>query len=229
MGIDWLSAVLLSVRVATVATAVVFCAGTGLAWLAVKRTWRGKALMDAILILPLVLPPTVTGYLLLILLGREGPLGSLLAAAGTPILFTWWAAVLASATVAFPLMYVGAKTGFQSVDEALEGAARTLGQSAPRVFLTVTLPLARPGITAGLLLTFVRALGEFGATLMVAGNMPGRTQTIPLAIWVAAETGDLGTVSLLVGIMLVLAAGAVWFGRVRPWGGPAGGTSRNRS
>ena len=229
MGVDWLSAVLLSVRVAIVATAVVFCTGTSLAWLVVKQSWRGRALVDAILIMPLVLPPTVTGYLLLILLGREGPLGSILAAAGTPILFTWWAAALASATVAFPLMYVGAKTGFQSVDEALEGAARTLGQSGPRVFLTVTLPLARPGITAGLLLTFVRALGEFGATLMVAGNMPGRTQTIPLAIWVAAESGDLGAASLLAGSMLVLAAVAVWFGRARPWGGAAGSPGRKRS
>jgi molybdate transport system permease protein len=216
-------------RVAAVATAIVFGVGTSLAWLVVKRSWRGKTVVDAILIMPLVLPPTVTGYLWLILLGREGPLGRILAAAGMPILFTWWAAVLASATVSLPLMYAGAKTGFQSVDESLEGAARTLGQSGLRVFLTVTLPLARPGIAAGLLLTFVRALGEFGATLMVAGNMPGRTQTIPLAIWVAAETGDVDTAALLVGIMLVLAAVGVWFGRFRPWGRPVSGTTGKRS
>lgn len=210
---NWTSALLLSLRIAVVATTVVFCLGTGAAWAMVKLSWRGKGMVDALFTLPLVLPPTVTGFLLLVLLGRNGPLGKLLGLAGAEILFTWWAGVVASAVVAFPLMYSAARAGLQGVDETLEKAARTLGASEARIFFTITLPLAWPGLLAGLVLSFTRALGEFGATLMVAGNIPGKTQTMPTAIWAASEAGDMATAALLVGIMLLFGFGATWVSR----------------
>jgi molybdate transport system permease protein len=139
----------------------------------------------------MVLPPTVLGYGLLILLGKRGLLGRfLLENFNLQIIFTWWAAVFAAAVVSFPLMYQSAKAAFASVDVSLEQAARTLGSSESRVFMRITLPLAYPGLISGLVLAFTRALGEFGATLMVAGNIPGKTQTIPMAIYFAVETGD---------------------------------------
>jgi len=209
----WLPPVLLSLRIAVVATAVVFCLGTAAAWAMVKLRWPGKQVLDALFTLPLVVPPTVTGFVLLVLLGRKGPLGRLLGLGGVEILFTWWAGVIASAVVAFPLMYSAARAGLQSVDETLEKAARTLGASEARIFFTVTLPLAWPGLGAGLVLSFARALGEFGATLMVAGNIPGKTQTVPTAIWAAAEAGDMRTAGFLVGIMLVFGFSAAWASR----------------
>jgi len=210
---DWLTPLLLSLRIAAVATAVVFCLGTGVAWAMVRWRWPGKQVLDTLFTLPLVLPPTVTGFVLLVLLGRNGPLGRLLGLGGVEILFTWWAGVVASAVVAFPLMYNAARAGLEGVDEALEKAARTLGASEARIFFTVTLPLAWPGLGAGLVLSFARALGEFGATLMVAGNIPGKTQTLPIAVWAAVEVGDMRTAGLLVGIMLVFAFAVVWVSR----------------
>jgi molybdate transport system permease protein len=210
---------MLSLRIALVATAAVFFLGTGAAWVLVKRRPPGSRILDALFTLPLVLPPTVTGFLLLWLLGRHGPVGRLLHLAGAEILFTWWAGVIASAVVAFPLMYNAAKAGLEGVDETLEKAARTLGASEARVFLTVTLPLAWPGLGSGLVLSFVRALGEFGATLMVAGNMPGKTQTVATAVWTATERGDLRTATLLVGIMVIFGFAAVWTSRLgSEWG-----------
>lgn len=210
---DWLAPVLLSLRIAVVATAVVFCLGTGAAWAMVKLRWPGKQVFDALFTLPIVVPPTVTGFVLLLLLGRKGPLGRVLGLGGVEVLFTWWAGVIASAVVAFPLMYSAARAGLQSVDETLEKAARTLGASEARIFFTVTLPLAWPGLGAGLVLSFARALGEFGATLMVAGNIPGKTQTVPTAIWAASEAGDMGAAGFLVGIMLVFGFCATWASR----------------
>jgi len=200
---NWIPPFALSLRIALVATAVVFCLGTASAWVMVKLPWRGKGVVDALFSLPLVVPPTVTGFLLLALLGQNGPLGKLLGLANVEILFTWWAGVIASAVVAFPLMYNAARAGLEAVDETLENAARTLGVSEARIFFTITLPLAWPGLGSGLVLSFARALGEFGATVMVAGNIPGRTQTVPTAIWAAAEAGDMTTATLLVAIMLV--------------------------
>ena len=210
---NWLPPVLLSLRIAVLATAVVFCLGTGAAWAMTRWRWPGKQLADALLTLPLVVPPTVTGFVLLVLLGRNGPLGRLLGLSGVEVLFTWWAGVIASAVVAFPLMYSAARAGLESVDEALEKAARTLGASEARVFFTITLPLAWPGLGAGLVLSFARALGEFGATLMVAGAIPGRTQTVPTAIWAAAEAGDTRTAGFLAGIMLLFGFSAAWASR----------------
>jgi molybdate ABC transporter permease protein len=153
--------------------------------------------VDGLFLLPLVLPPVVTGFALLVLLGRNGPVGRFLESAfGVRVVFTIHAAILAAAVVAFPLMYQSAKAAFQSVDPRLEDAARTLGAGEARVFLAVTLPLAWPGVVAGMALAFARSLGEFGATAMVAGNIPGETTTVPLAIYFLADAGELRTAGL---------------------------------
>lgn len=164
-----------------------------------RAEFFGKAALEALFILPLVLPPVVTGFLLLLLIGKQGPVGRLLDEAfHTQLIFTPYAAILAGVVVAFPLMYQSAKAAFQSVDPTLEDAARTLGAGEWKVFFTVTVPLAWSGLVAGMVLSFSRALGEFGATIMVAGNIPGKTQTIPLAIYFAAESGDLNRAGIYV-------------------------------
>ena len=198
---DW-TPVLLSLRVGLTALAFVFVLGTLAARLMSRRHFAGRDVVDGLLVLPLVLPPVVTGFLLLLLLGRNGPVGRFLEnALGVRLLFTVHAAVIAAIVVAFPLMYQSAKAAFQTVDARLEDAARTLGAGEARVFLTVTLPLAWPGLVAGTVLSFARALGEFGATVMVAGNIPGETTTVPLAIFFAADAGEMrtaGAYSLLI-------------------------------
>ena len=158
------------------------------------RSWRGRrrTAVDLLLLSPLVLPPTVVGFLLLQLLGQNGPIGALLQRVGLEIVFSWPATVLSAAVVAFPLMYRSALAALEQVDPSLPQVARSLGASELRVLLRITLPLALPGLVAGLSLSFARALGEFGTTLMLAGNIPGRTQTLPLAIYAAVEAGDLG-------------------------------------
>lgn len=193
MSFDW-QPVLLSLRVAATALVLVAVAGTLAARAMTGRYFPGKDVLDGLLVLPLVLPPVVTGFLLLVLLGRGGPVGSVLERAfGVRLLFTVHAAVLAAVVVAFPLMYQSAKAAFQGVDRRLEDAARTLGAGEGRVFLTVTLPLAWPGLAAGVVLAFARSLGEFGATVMIAGNIPGETTTVPLAIFFLADAGEMRT------------------------------------
>lgn len=162
--------------------------------------WRSPArdLVDAVLTLPLVLPPTVLGYYLLVLLGRRGVFGAWLDKWGIELVFTWQGAVIAATIVAFPLVLKSARAAFENVDAQLENAARVLGVSEAGVFFRVTLPLASKGIAAGVLLAFARALGEFGATLMIAGNLPGRTQTLSVAIYEAVQAGDDQTANLLV-------------------------------
>lgn len=182
--------ILLSLRVAGVGTLLAGLVGVGLAWLLARKRLRGRALLEAVVLLPLVLPPTVAGFYLLRLLGQSGPLGAALEAAGLPILFTPRAAVLAAAVAALPLVVKAVQAAFEAVDPRLEAAARTL-RPAASVFLTVTLPLAWRGILAGLILAFARGLGEFGITLMLAGNIPGRTQTLALAIYDAVQSDDL--------------------------------------
>lgn len=199
---DWFP-ILLSLRVAVIALVVVACSAIPLARILARNEFYGKDILEAAITLPLVLPPSVIGYGLLMLIGKNGLLGKLLAEAGLLLIFTWWAAVLASTVVAFPLLYQSAKGAFKSVDLNYEMAARTLGAGELRIFFTVTLPLAWPGIIAGLVLSFARALGEFGATLMVAGNIPGQTQTIPLAIYFAVDAGDNVTARTLVAIITV--------------------------
>jgi len=207
-----LEPILLSLKVAIAAVAVDFFFGLVIARTMARKEFPGKNVVESLIILPMVLPPTVLGYGLLILLGKRGPVGRfLLETFDIQLVFTWWAAVIASAVVSFPLMYQSAKAAFAGVDVSLEAAARTLGAKELRIFLTVTLPLAWPGILAGLVLSFARALGEFGATLMVAGNIPGKTQTIPLAIYFAVESGDTDAARNLVLVITLLSFAAVFW------------------
>jgi molybdate transport system permease protein len=197
--------VLLSLRVAGLATTLTFLAGLGLARLFTAHRPPLKGLWEALILLPMVLPPTILGYLLLLFLGRHGPAGKVLEWLGTPVIFTWLAAVVASVVVSLPLMYQSCKAALKGVDPQYENAARTLGLREGRIFRRITLPLAAPGIISGTVLSFARALGEFGATLMIAGNIPGRTQTIPLALYGAVEGGRDGEARLLLGVTVVLA------------------------
>jgi molybdate transport system permease protein len=173
------------------ATAITLVMGVAAAVWREKRRGFVAVVVDCVFLLPLVLPPTVVGFLLLLLFGRRGPVGSLLDGFGFGIVFSWPATVIAAATVAFPLMYLSARAALEQVDPHLAEAARTLGANEWRIFREISIPLAWPGLLAGIILTFARALGEFGATLMIAGDIPGRTQTIPLAIYFAVESGDM--------------------------------------
>ena len=196
--------VLLSLKVALLATVIAFFLGVFFAYLLTKRKVPGKNIWETILILPMILPPSIVGYLLLKVFGKRGPIGAfLLDTFGVQIVFTWIACVIAATVVALPLMYQNAKGAFQSVDKSYELAAKTLGSSPFKVFRTVTFPLSGPGIVSGIVLTFARALGEFGATLMLAGNIPGKTQTIPTAIYYAVVVGKDEKASTLVLIMVV--------------------------
>ncbi|HEV2764113.1 MAG TPA: molybdate ABC transporter permease subunit [Pyrinomonadaceae bacterium] len=187
--IDWFP-LTLSLRVAFVSTALVVVAGVGLGWLLARRRFAGREVLDALVTLPLVLPPTVLGYYLLVLLGRNGPLGQAFEwLTGSQLVFTWRGAVIAAAAGALPLMVKTARAAVAGVDAELEDAARTLGRGEWQVFRQVTLPLASRGVVAGAMLAFARSLGDFGATLMVAGNIPGRTQTASIAIYDAAQAG----------------------------------------
>ena len=191
MSPDNISALRLSLQVAVVATALNALVGIPIAYLLARRRFWGKGLVDLLVTLPLVLPPTVVGYYLIVLLGRRGVLGApLYDLTGWTVAFTWYAAVIASTVMALPLLVRTARAAIDSVDRDLERAAYTLGRSELRTTLEVTLPLARNGILAGLVLAFARALGEFGATLMLTGNIPGRTATVPLSIYTAVQTGE---------------------------------------
>lgn len=203
--------VILSVKVALMSLIIVAITGISLAYFMRNKEFAGKQLLEALFIMPLVLPPVVTGFLLLLLMGKQGPVGQLLYSTfQIQIIFTPYAAVIAGAVVAFPLMYQSGKAAFQGVDSNLEDAARTLGASEWRVFWTVTIPLAWSGLVAGLVLSFSRALGEFGATIMVAGNIPGKTQTLPLAIYFAAEANDLTQAGLYVLIISIITFAAIY-------------------
>lgn len=197
MGSVW-TPLLLSLKVAGCATLLNLLLGVAAAY-GLSR-WRSplRDLIDSILTLPLVLPPTVLGYYLLVLFGKRGTFGAWLSGMGIELVFTWQGAVVASTIVAFPLVLKSARAAFENVDTQLENAARVLGVSEAGVFFRVSLPLAARGIAAGVLLAFARALGEFGATLMVAGNLPGRTQTLSVAIYEAVQAGDDTTATLLV-------------------------------
>ncbi|MCI8649496.1 MAG: molybdate ABC transporter permease subunit [Anaerotruncus sp.] len=186
-----LTPLFLSLRTALCASGIVFLLGIACARLFLYARGWVKWLTDVLFTLPLVLPPTVLGFFLLVLCGKHGPLGRLMLRYGVSLLFSWQATVLAAVVVSFPLMYRAAKGALEQVEEELVWAARTLGWGELRIFLRVMLPQALPGIAAGAVLSFARALGEFGATLMVAGNIPGRTQTMPLAIYFATAAGNM--------------------------------------
>jgi len=208
--------VVLSLQVAVLATAAALAVGVPVAWLLARRKLPAWELWRCFVLLPLVLPPSVVGYYILVSLGRQSPLGSLLEERlGFVLVFTWPAAVVASALMAVPLVVLAVQAAFEGVDPHLEDAARTMGASEGVVFRLVTIPLAWRGILAGTLLGFARAIGEFGATLMVAGNIPGRTQTLPVAIYDAVQAGDTARANLLVLLISgVSVAGLLALGRI---------------
>jgi molybdate transport system permease protein len=206
---DW-GVVALTVRTAALATLAILPPSLALGWLLARRDWPGKTLVETALALPLVLPPVATGLVLLRVLGRRGALGALVYRLfDTDVVFTWRAVVAAMAVMSLPLLARSARHAFESVDPRLENVGRTLGASWPRVLGAVTLPLALRGLVGGTLLAFARALGEFGATIMVAGNIPGRTRTLALAIYDRVQLGDDHTASRLLVIAIVLAFAAV--------------------
>jgi len=211
VGSDWLPLVL-SLKVAAVATLFALVAGVGLGWLFARTRLPGRSLLEPIFMLPLVLPPTVIGYGILVVAGRRSPLGAWLHENfGYTIIFSWHGAVVASAIVALPLVMKAAGAAFAGVDRELEAAASTLRQSRLSVFLRVTLPLAWPGILAGALLAFARAMGEFGASLMVAGSIPGETQTLSMAIYDSVQAGDEHRAGLLVIVASLASVGILVF------------------
>jgi molybdate transport system permease protein len=205
-----LAALRLSVVVAVLATVAAFVTGVPLAWLLGRRRFRGRTLLEVLVLLPMVLPPTVVGYYLLLVAGRRGALGRLVeAVTGGPLVFTPAAAVLATYVAATPFLVRAAQGGFEHVDPVYEDAARTLGRSEAAIFATVAVPLAWRGIVAGVALCFARAMGEFGATLMLAGDIPGRTQTASMAVYDAVQSGDLRRAAALALLLSVAAGGAL--------------------
>jgi molybdate transport system permease protein len=204
------SILLLTLRVAAVSTVVILPLGVLAAWLIARRDFPGRQVVETALSLPLVLPPTAVGLLLLQLLRRTGPLGKVFDAAGIEILFTWKAVAIATAVMSFPLLVRPARAAFEEIDPRLIGMARSLGRRPAAVFASVVLPLAWRGIAVGTLLAFSRALGEFGATIIVAGNIPGRTQTLALAIFHRTQIGQDSAALRLVGLTVLVAFGAIW-------------------
>ncbi|GAA1378842.1 molybdate ABC transporter permease subunit [Peribacillus frigoritolerans] len=202
---DFWSPVRLSIQVTGLAGILVFIFGIFLARMMAKKQFRGRVLLETAFLLPLVLPPSVIGFLLIVIFGKNGLPGQFIERVfDQPLMFTWWAAVIASTVVAFPLMYQSAKTGFEGIDEEIENAARVDGAGEWRLFLFVTLPLAVKSIVTGTILSSARALGEFGATLMFAGNIPGQTQTIPTAIYIAMDSGNMTLAWLWVAVIIVI-------------------------
>jgi molybdate transport system permease protein len=205
---------LLSLRVAGLATFFSFLLGVALAWGMARRSGPARSLTDALCTLPLVLPPTVLGYYLILTLGRRGLLGPWLSDLGINLMFSWQGAVAAATVVVFPLIYKSARAALDSVDHTLEDAARTLGASEFRIFTRISLPLASRGLFAGTMLAFARGMGEFGATLMIAGNIPGKTQTLSLAIYASFQAGNDAMATMLVLITSLLCTavllGAEW-------------------
>ena len=222
MDAAW-TALALTLKVAGWATALNLLLGVAVGYAMARWRFPGRELADAVLTLPMVMPPTVLGYYMLVLIGSHGPIGAwLLQAFGVRLIFTWQAAVIAAAIVSFPLVFKSARAAFETVDPQLEDAARLLGIAEWGVFFRISLPLAWRGVLAGLLLAFARALGEFGATLMVAGSIPGKTQTLSIAVYEAVQAGQDDTANFLVAvtsitcIAVLLSAGRLVPGRVMP-------------
>ena len=198
-----------TVSMAVLATLVMLPPGIALAWVLARRRFPGRALLETLVSLPLVMPPVATGLMLIWLFGRRGPVGGLLARLGTDVLFTWRAIVIAMAVMGLPLLVRAARAGFEQVDRRYEEIAATLGASPIRVFLTISLPLAKRGVLAGALLGFSRALGEFGATIMVAGALPS-TRTIAVAIYSYTETGQDAAAAIMLAVSASIAFGALF-------------------
>jgi molybdate transport system permease protein len=209
MSGDTAQIVLFTLGVAGVSTLLILPPGVALAWLLARRQWPGKALVETLVALPLIMPPVATGLLLLRLLGRRGPLGGWFESWGIEVVFTWRAVVLAMGVMSFPLLVRSARIAFENVDRDFEDAARDLGARPLKVFTRITVPLAAHGLIAGIVLAFARALGEFGATILVAGMIPGRTVTLPTAIYHAIQMGQDGEAFGLLTISVVIAFAAI--------------------
>jgi molybdate transport system permease protein len=194
----------ISIKTSLVATIITFFLGIIISYLVSNFKGKSKGLIDGLFTLPLILPPTVVGFFLLIICGKNGPVGKILELFNTSIIFSWSATILAAVVVSFPMMYRTTRSAFEQIDINILSAARTLGLSEFKIFHKIAIPLAMPGIIGGLVLSFARAMGEFGATLMIAGNIPGKTQTMPLAIFFAAEGGDMEKAMLWVCIIVLL-------------------------
>ncbi|HYO78630.1 MAG TPA: molybdate ABC transporter permease subunit [Thermoanaerobaculia bacterium] len=201
----------LTLRTAALATLLIVPPGLAVAWLLARRNWRGKSLLETLVALPLVMPPVATGLILLKLLGRRGPVGGFLHRTfDFDLVFTWRAVVIAMMVMSFPLLVRSARVAFEEVSPRFEELARTLGANERRVFFTITMPLAARGIVAGMLLAFARAIGEFGATILVAGNIPGRTTTLAVAIYDRVQLGRDEEAFQLVAVAVAIAFVAVW-------------------
>jgi len=209
----------LSLQVSILATAVTLTFGVPIAWVLARRRFPGRHLLETLVVLPLILPPTVLGYYLLLLIGRRGPVGATLAAVGIELAFTWRAAVLAAAVGSIALVIKATQAGFEGVDQRLEQAARTLGRSEWSIFWSITLPLAWRAVLAGGVLAFCRSMGEFGITLMVAGSIPGRTQTLPLVIYDRVQANQMEEANafalIAVGLVALLVFGLSRLARLR--------------
>lgn len=194
----------ISVKTAAFSTAITFFLGIIVSYWMANFKGKSKGLIDGLFTLPLILPPTVVGFFLLLICGKNGPVGKLFELFNTSIIFSWSATVIAAIVVSFPMMYRTSRAAFEQIDVNILFAARTLGLSEFKIFYKIAIPMAMPGIIGGLVLSFARAIGEFGATLMLAGNIPGKTQTMPLAIFFAAEGGDMQKAILWVIIIVLL-------------------------
>lgn len=212
MRIDEVGAILLSLKASVTAVVFMFPLALAAGWYLARRGGAASRILESLLTLPVILPPVVTGYVLLILFAPAGRLGGLLEGIGLRFVLDWKGASLAAGVVAFPFMVLGIRVAIENVEPGLEAAARTLGAGRARIFATITLPLARGGVAAGVLVAFARAFGEFGATLMVAGNIPGQTQTVPLAIYSALLAGRDSQARSLVLITVLFALAASYLG-----------------
>jgi molybdate transport system permease protein len=212
-GGDW-GIVFFTLRVAALSTLLIVPPGLAIAWLLARFDWRGKSLLETLVTLPLVMPPVATGLLLLKVLGRRHLLGRLLERAGIEIVFTWRAVVIAMMVMSFPFLVRGCRVAFEEVNVRMEQIARTLGAGEWRVFFTITTPLAVRGITGGVVLAFARAIGEFGATILLAGNIPGRTTTLALAIYDRVQLGRDSDAYQLLGIAVAIAFVTLWTSEV---------------
>ena len=194
----------ISLKTAFVATVITFIIGIVISYKMANYRGKGRGIIDGIFTLPLILPPTVVGFFLLLICGKNGVIGKIIMSFDKNIIFTWSATVIAATVVSFPMMYRTCRSAFEQIDKNMILAARTLGLSESKIFFKIAIPLAWPGIIGGLVLSFARALGEFGATLMIAGNIPGKTQTMPVAIFFAVEGGDMNKALLWVLIIVAI-------------------------
>ncbi|VIG18531.1 molybdenum ABC transporter permease [Clostridioides difficile] len=203
MGTDW-SPLWISLKTALLSTVITFVIGIFVSYIMANYRGKWKGLIDGLFTLPLILPPTVVGFFLLLLCGKNGFIGKFLLSFDKTLIFSWTATVISAVVVSFPMMYRTSRSAFEQIDNNMLSAARTLGLNEWKVFFKVAVPLAWPGIIGGLVLSFARALGEFGATLMIAGNIPGKTQTMPIAIFFAVEGGDMNKAMMWVMIIVVI-------------------------